>query len=150
MSGIAVGDVVVVHCREPREKVWGLLLQLDGVGVCVRGMDLGSVEDWLCQEASGGERLLGPSTFFLPLHRVQRVDLDGDRLYVSGATVVLADSTVILDSDSLQITLNDLQDGSNEMTITGLAWGFSDFVGMTANGWEFRRFNVYVANPLNQ
>ncbi len=81
---------------------------------------------------------------------VQRLDLDSGRLYVSGATVVLSDSTVILDSDSIQIALNDLQDGSNEMTITGLAWGFSDFIGMTANGWEFRRFNVYVARPLKQ
>ncbi len=81
---------------------------------------------------------------------VQRLDLDSGRLYVSGATVVLSDSTVILDSDSTQIALGDLQDGSNEMTITGLAWGFSDFVGMIANGWEFRRFNVYVARPLKQ
>jgi hypothetical protein len=76
MDGISPGDVVVVHCREPREKVWGLLLQLDGVGVCVRGMDLGSVEDWIRQQATGGEQLLGPSTFLVPLHRVQRVDLD--------------------------------------------------------------------------
>ncbi len=80
---------------------------------------------------------------------VQRVDLDAGRLYVSGATVVLSDSTVILDSDSLRIALDDIQDGTNELTITGLAWGFADFVGMIANGWEFRRFNVYVANPLN-
>lgn len=76
MDGISVGDIVVVHCREPREKMWGVLLQLDTVGVCVRGMDLGSVEDWLRQEASGAEAILGPSTFFVPLFRVQRVDLD--------------------------------------------------------------------------
>ncbi len=80
---------------------------------------------------------------------VERKDLDANRLYVSGATVVLADSTTIMGADSVQIALADLQDGHNELSITGLAWGFSDFVGMTANGWEFRSFNVNVAAPLN-
>ena len=88
MSGITVDDVVVVHCREPREKVWGLLLQLDGVGVCLRGMDLGSVEDWLLQERSDGESILGPSTFFFPLHRVQRIDLDESQI---GGVVAFAE-----------------------------------------------------------
>ncbi|MBW7995420.1 MAG: hypothetical protein FVQ81_02385 [Candidatus Glassbacteria bacterium] len=80
---------------------------------------------------------------------IKRIDRDADRLYVSGATVVIADSTLILDTDSVQITLDDLRNGSNELTITGLAWGFSDFIGMTANGWEFRRFTVYVAEPVS-
>ncbi len=88
MSGISVGDVVVVHCREPREKLWGLLQRLDGVGVCVRGMDLGSVEDWLIQEGSDSESVLGPSTFFLPLHRVQRMDLDESQ---AGGVVAFAE-----------------------------------------------------------
>lgn len=56
-----------------------MLLRLDGLGVVLRGMDLGSVEDWLRQEARAEERLLGPSTFFLPMHRIQRMDLDEDR-----------------------------------------------------------------------
>jgi len=76
MSVPDVGSIVVVHCREPKEKLWGLLRRLDGVGVALRGMDLGAVEDWLRQEARGHERLLTPSTFFIPMHRVQRIDLD--------------------------------------------------------------------------
>ncbi len=76
MSELEVGNVVIVHCRDPREKLWGLLQRLDGVGVALRGMDLGAVEDWLRQEAGGRERLLAPATFFIPLHRVQRIDLD--------------------------------------------------------------------------
>ncbi len=76
MSALDVGDIVIVHCREPKEKLWGLLQRLDGVGVALRGLDLGAVEDWLRQEAAGAERLLTPSTFFLPMHRVQRIDLD--------------------------------------------------------------------------
>ncbi len=79
MDSIEQGSVVIIHCREPREKLWGMLLRLDGVGVVLRGMDLGSVEDWLRQEIRGEEQLLVPSTFFLPMHRVQRMDLDEDQ-----------------------------------------------------------------------
>jgi hypothetical protein len=80
---------------------------------------------------------------------VQSMDKDANRINVSGAIVVLSDSTLILDADSLLIPLDELHDGRNQLSITGLAWGYSDFVGMTANGWEFRSFNVNVANPLN-
>ena len=65
-----------MHCRDPKEKLWGLLQRLDGIGIALRGLDLGAVEDWLRQEAAGNERLLNPSTFFIPMHRVQRIDLD--------------------------------------------------------------------------
>lgn len=76
MSALDIGNVVIVHCRDPKEKFWGLLQRLDGVGVVLRGLDLGAVEDWIRQEAAGGERLLTLSTFFIPMHRVQRIDLD--------------------------------------------------------------------------
>ena len=76
MSSVDVGSVVIVHCRDPKEKFWGLLQRLDAVGVALRGLDLGGVEDWLRQEAAGGERLLTPSTLFIPMHRIQRIDLD--------------------------------------------------------------------------
>lgn len=76
MNGISPGDVVVVHCQGPREKMWGLLLRLDAVGLVLRGLTLDSVEDWLRQEASHAEPMIGPATVFLPMHRVQRVDLD--------------------------------------------------------------------------
>ncbi len=75
-ADLAAGSLVVVHCGAPREKVWGIVLRLDAVGVVVRGLDLESVEDWLRQERSGAERLIAPTTFFLPMHRVQRIDLD--------------------------------------------------------------------------
>lgn len=73
---LAAGSLVVVHCGAPREKVWGFVLRLDAVGVVVRGLDLETIEDWLRQERSGAERLIAPTTFFLPMHRVQRIDLD--------------------------------------------------------------------------
>ncbi len=76
MDGIEEGSLVILHCGNPREKMWGLLVRLDGVGVVVRGLDLNSVEDWLRQEKIGSERMIGPTTFFLPMSRVLRIDLD--------------------------------------------------------------------------
>ena len=73
---IEVGSLVVVHCTNPREKHWGLLIRMDALGLVLRGLDLGSVEDWLAQERGGGDPLIAPSTFFVPAHRVIRLDLD--------------------------------------------------------------------------
>ena len=76
VDGVEVGSLVILHCGNPREKMWGILQRLDAVGAVVRGLDLDSVEDWLRQERAGGDRLLGPSTFFVPMARVVRIDLD--------------------------------------------------------------------------
>ena len=79
---IEKGSLVVLHLSNPREKMWGILQRLDAVGVVVRGLDLESVEDWLRQERAGEDRLIGPSTFFVPLHRVLRIDLDESTMTV--------------------------------------------------------------------
>ncbi len=87
MEGIGTGSLVVVNCGNPREKMWGCIVELGGSGVVVRGLEIESVEDWLRQERSGGERQIGPSTFFIPMHRVVRIDLDES----SGAVEAFAD-----------------------------------------------------------
>jgi hypothetical protein len=76
MIGIDSGSLVVINCTNPKEKMWGMLLKLDATGAVMRGMDLDTVEDWLRQEKGGGPALIGPSTFFLPVHRIVRIDLD--------------------------------------------------------------------------
>jgi hypothetical protein len=76
MEAIDTGALVIVHCREPREKMWGVLLRLDAVGLTARGLDLASVEDWLRQERAGDAALIAPSTVFIPTHRIVRIDLD--------------------------------------------------------------------------
>jgi hypothetical protein len=67
---------VVLFLREPREKIWGLLLTLDAGGVVVRGLALAAFEDWLRQEARRDEPLIHPATLFYPMHRVERVERD--------------------------------------------------------------------------
>jgi len=81
---IGVGSLVVLHCANPREKHWGLVVEMDALGVVLRGLDLDSVEDWLSQELHGGESMLAPSTFFVPTHRLVRIDLDESGPVVAG------------------------------------------------------------------
>ncbi len=79
MDGIETGSLVIVNCGNPREKMWGSLVRLDTSGVVVRGLEIETMDDWLRQERGGGEALIGPSTFFVPMHRVIRIDLDESR-----------------------------------------------------------------------
>lgn len=76
MDAIGPDSLVIVHCTNPREKMWGVLLKLDATGAVVRGMDLNTVEDWLRQERGDDPAFIGPSTFFVPVHRLVRIDLD--------------------------------------------------------------------------
>ena len=77
-DGICENSLVIVHCGNPREKMWGVVVRLDAVGLVLRGLDLESVEDWIRQERAGSEKHIGPTTFFVPMHRVVRIDLDDD------------------------------------------------------------------------
>lgn len=74
--GFAPLTPVVAFLREPREKVFGLLLAIDAAGLSLRCIDLHVVEDFLRQEARGDERLIGPMTAFYPMHRVERLERD--------------------------------------------------------------------------
>jgi len=76
VEDISEGALVILHCGNPREKMWGVVTRLDAVGVVLRGLDLASVEDWLRQERSGAVSLIGPTTFFVPMNRVLRIDLE--------------------------------------------------------------------------
>jgi len=70
------GSVVVVSCNGPREKFWGVLLAITPAGVTLRGIPLAAFEDFLHQEVRGEPQLIAASTMFLPLHRVERLELD--------------------------------------------------------------------------
>jgi len=67
-------SVVLVTLHTPREKIWGLLLDLTPAGVTVCGVDLSAFEDWLSQVGTDEE--MGLSTAFYPLHRVERLAMD--------------------------------------------------------------------------
>ena len=67
---------VVVYLQAPKEKVWGLLVSTMAAGVVVRGIDLAAFDDWMRQEARGEDALLGASTVFYPMTRVERMEKD--------------------------------------------------------------------------
>ena len=57
---------VVLYLQSPKEKIWGLLLSVSTAGIVLRGIDLVIFDDWM----------LGLSTFFYPMHRVERMERD--------------------------------------------------------------------------
>lgn len=71
-----VGEYVLVHLVNPREKFWGLLKDRDGSGLTVRGLSLEGFESWLREIARRENVTVLPATVFFPLHRVERVFID--------------------------------------------------------------------------
>jgi hypothetical protein len=67
---------VVLYLQSPKEKIWGLLLSVSPAGVVLRGLDLVIFDDWMRQEVRGEERMIGLSTMFYPMHRVERMERD--------------------------------------------------------------------------
>ena len=76
------GTAVVLHLGQPREQVFGVILSVDTSGVLIRGIAIGSVDDWLRQVAveQGDPEMpqghLGLTQTFFPMHRVERISFD--------------------------------------------------------------------------
>jgi len=72
------GSIVIVNLRHPLERLMGRLIEINPSGVTIRGLDLGAFEDWMRDIAGGEERGIGPTSLFLPMHRIEKVMLDED------------------------------------------------------------------------
>ena len=70
------GALVVIHLANPTEKFWGVMEELEGVGVTFRGINLDSFEEWMTEMARREPSSLGLATMFVPLFRVERIFLD--------------------------------------------------------------------------
>jgi hypothetical protein len=68
-------SAVLVSLQNPKEKFWGVILSVRASGITVRGIDLNSFDDW-SRGVARGDRDMGLSTTFFPIHRVERVSLD--------------------------------------------------------------------------
>jgi len=75
LTRIAPGSPVIINLHSPREKIWGLLSELNAAGVFLRGIDLNTFDDWT-QMIVRGERNIGLNHVFLPMWRIERVSLD--------------------------------------------------------------------------
>jgi hypothetical protein len=74
-SGIIKNAPVVIYLHSPREKLWGLLGEINAAGIFMRGIDLNSFDDWTRMLAKG-ERNIGLTHLFYPMWRLERVSLD--------------------------------------------------------------------------
>ena len=72
---IAAGESVLLILHTPREKLIGILDEINASGVFVRGIDLGYFDDW-CQSIINNEPYLPMNDYFLPMWRVERMTRD--------------------------------------------------------------------------
>ncbi len=75
MSQIKTGESVILVLHTPREKLLGILDEINASGVFVRGIDLGYFDDW-CNSISSSEPYLPMSDYFLPMWRLERMMRD--------------------------------------------------------------------------
>ncbi len=75
ISRIEPGQCVVVILREPKEKCWGVLDEINNAGVYLRGLDLGAFDDWV-HAVKHDEPFIAPASLFFPSWRVERIALD--------------------------------------------------------------------------
>jgi hypothetical protein len=69
------GDAVLITLREPREKLLGILSEINPAGVSIRAVDLSYFDDWV-QSIVADEPYLPMNDYFLPMWRVERITRD--------------------------------------------------------------------------
>ncbi len=71
---IHAGAFVIVTLGSPREKFWGVILDLSTQGLSLRGVDLAAFEDLVALIKAGDAFTSG--VVFFPMHRIERIELD--------------------------------------------------------------------------
>src|SRR5690348_8264927 len=69
-------SIVIVSLHSPREKIWGILLEINPSGVTMRGVDLNSFDHFVSQINQLDAERVGLPTIFFPMTRVERISLD--------------------------------------------------------------------------
>ena len=69
------GAAILLVLHTPREKCWGMLDEITGAGVFLRGLDLNAFDDWLSAVVHD-EPFIGLGSLFFPMWRVERIAKD--------------------------------------------------------------------------
>src|SRR5688572_10929585 len=69
------GESVIVVLHTPREKLFGILDEINSAGVSLRAIDLSYFDDWV-RSITGDEQYLPMSDYFIPMWRVERLMRD--------------------------------------------------------------------------
>lgn len=72
---IEPGNTVVAILHSPREKLLGVLDEINAAGISLRAIELGYFDDW-CRSIAAGEPSLPMSDQFIPMWRVERISND--------------------------------------------------------------------------
>jgi len=73
--GVKPGAPVLVVLHSPKEKCWGILDEITGAGVFLRGLDLNAFDDWV-RSVIHHEPFIGFGSLFFPMWRVERISKD--------------------------------------------------------------------------
>jgi hypothetical protein len=104
---VAPGMPVILYLHSPKEKMWGLLVGMLPSGIVIRGLDLATFDDWMRQEAAHNEEpLIGLSTIFYPMHRIERMERDE----TAGAVVSYSDRFAVAVGRTVQQALGVIRD----------------------------------------
>ncbi len=97
------GNIVVINLQNPREKILGILLDINTAGITVRGIDVHSFNDWTNSFLKKGNEIsITPSTIFLPMHRVLSCYIDEDSGSVPSFSTQFKNKTSINIKDILK------------------------------------------------
>jgi len=69
-------SIVIISLHSPKEKMWGILIDLNTSGVTIRGIDLNSFDHFVSQINQLDAERVGLPTVFFPMMRVERISLD--------------------------------------------------------------------------
>jgi hypothetical protein len=75
MAKIETGETVVMVMHSPREKIFGVLHEINASGAYVRGIDLNAFDDWT-RAVANDEPFFGMTDYFFPMWRVERITRD--------------------------------------------------------------------------
>ncbi len=69
-------SIVIISLHSPKEKIWGILIDLNTSGVTIRGIDLNSFDHFVSQINQLDAERVGLPTVFFPMMRIERISLD--------------------------------------------------------------------------
>ena len=69
-------SIVIISLHSPKEKIWGILLDINASGVTIRGIDLNSFDHFISQINQIDAERVGLPTVFFPMMRIERISLD--------------------------------------------------------------------------
>ena len=69
-------SIVIISLHSPKEKIWGILLDINPSGVTIRGIDLNSFDHFVSQINQLDAERVGLPTLFFPMTRIERISLD--------------------------------------------------------------------------